>query len=248
MKYLILIALLITACSSSGSKRRISLVHTQLGTGHLNDRNFPLAFRELFTAVELDPKNAIAHNQLGLTYIVSDRLEVAETHIQKALDLNPKYTDAKVNLAYLKIEKKEYNEALRLLKSASEDLTYMQQHKLLSLEGRANFYLNHYKKASNLLRESILKSRKYCPAHRFFGPALSMQEDFARAAKAIEHAIAICEKEKYDDLYYYGALSYFHTGDYTKSLAKLKELKAVKPNSSYNEEARKLKEVIEEKL
>ena len=248
MKWLILLCFFVSACSATNSKRRISMVHTQMGTSHLKERNFPLAFRDLFTAVELDPKNAIAHNQLGLTYIVSDRLEIAQQHIETALDLNPEYTDAKVNMAFLLMEKKKYNQALNYLSSAKKDLTYTEVHKLMSLEGRAYFHLNQYKKASDTLREAILKSRRHCPAHRFFGPALAMQDQFSRAIKAIEHAIAICEKEKYDGLYYYGAMAYYNTGNYDKARAKIRELKAIKPNTSFKEEANELLVLIEDKI
>ena len=85
------------------------MVRTKLGTAHLQERHFPLAFREFFIAVELNPNNPVAHNQLGLTYILAGKIEQAEEHIKKALQLDPKYTDARINYSYLLLEQKNTN-------------------------------------------------------------------------------------------------------------------------------------------
>ncbi len=223
------------------------MVRTKLGTAHLQERHFPLAFREFFTAVELNPNNPVAHNQLGLTYILAGKIEQAEEHIKKALQLDPKYTDARINYSYLLLEQKKYESALKELQLAKKDLTYKSRYRISTFEGRAYFLKNQFKKAQIALRESILANRTYCPAHQYYGPTLTMLEDHEKAIKAIEHAINLCIKEKYPELYYYGALTYYHLGDFSRSRAKIKELAVKFPNSKLNAEANKILALIESK-
>ena len=72
-------------------------------------------------AIELDPEDSVAHNNLGGLYKKQDKLEDAEAEYKIAIELDPKDSKPHNNLGNLykkqdKLEeaKKEYEEAIRL--------------------------------------------------------------------------------------------------------------------------------------
>jgi type IV pilus assembly protein PilF len=243
-----LMVLLTISCASPNKGKRFSLIHTEIGTSYLKDKKYPLAFRELFTAVELDPSNAIAHNNLALTYIASGKLEEAKTHLLKAIEIKSDYTDARTNLGALYLADKKYNLALEQLEAAQKDLTYTEPEKLNANLGAVYFHLGKFAEAEGLLKKSVMGDRKYCPAHRYLGPTLYHLEQYERSYKAIEHAIGLCKAEKFPELFYYGGLAYFKLGDTSKANAKWKELESFFPSHAYTKEVKKYQDIIEKKL
>jgi type IV pilus assembly protein PilF len=223
------------------------MIHTEIGTTYLKDKQYAMAFRELFTAVEMDPKNEIAHNNLALTYLASKKYEEARNHFLQAIAIRPTYTDARTNLGALYITENKYNLALEQLEIAIKDLTYEEPEKLNANIGSAYFHTQQYVKAEESLKKSILADRKYCPAHRYYGPTLYHLNLLERGSKAIEHAIGLCKTEKYPELFYYGGLTYYKMGDTIKANAKWNELVSFYPKHAYSMEAKKYQEIIENK-
>ncbi|MCB0347205.1 MAG: tetratricopeptide repeat protein [Bdellovibrionales bacterium] len=236
------------SCASSDKNKRFSLIHTEIGTSYLKDKKYALAFRELFTAVEIDPKNEVAHNNLALTYLSSQKPEQAKEHFLEAIKLNPKYTDAITNLGALYLSEQQYNLAKEQFEIAKKDLTYTEPEKLNANLGATYFHLGDFVKAEEFLKQSILSDRKYCPAHRYYGATLYHLNLLDRAQKAIEHAIGLCKTEKYPELFYYGGLTYYKLGDTTKANAKWKELEGFYPNHSYVKEINTYQNIIEKAL
>ena len=60
--------------------------------------NYTAALKELLEAEKINPKDAITHNYLGITYRNKNLPDKAIFHFEKALDLNPGYSIAKNNL------------------------------------------------------------------------------------------------------------------------------------------------------
>lgn len=64
-------------------------------------RRYGEADREAQVAVRLDDSNAFAHNTLAASLIMNGRLDEAEGHLKRALEIWPFYVDARRNLADL---------------------------------------------------------------------------------------------------------------------------------------------------
>jgi len=82
-----------------------------------------LAEKEFFSVIEIDSNSAVGCNYLGYTYADKNiKLKEAEELIKKALEIepeNPAYIDS---LGWVFYRQKKYDEALTLLKKASEKL------------------------------------------------------------------------------------------------------------------------------
>lgn len=238
MKQILLLLLCVSCATSPNKDHRKSLIHTELGTSALEKANYPQAFRELLTAVQLDPNNAIAHNNLGLAFFMTRKIDRCEVEFQKAIDLIPNYTDAINNLGRLYIEQKRYDEALLQFKKASTDLTYPNPEKILANLGTTYFLLGKYQLAHDKLRDAILTNRKFCPAHEYLGQSLFHLKQYDKAAKALDHALALCKENRYEDVQFYSALAYFKLGEREKARARLVEFLEFYPTSAYDKEAK----------
>jgi Tfp pilus assembly protein PilF len=56
------------------------------------------AIREYQIALQLDPADAAAHNNLGWTLANQGRIAEAVPHFERALAINPQYENARLNL------------------------------------------------------------------------------------------------------------------------------------------------------
>ena len=76
-----------------------SIGYTKRGVRHIWNRDFGAAEVDLRKAVELDNRNAEAHDDLGAVLAQTSRLVQAIEHFQKAIELDSSYLKAHHNLA-----------------------------------------------------------------------------------------------------------------------------------------------------
>ncbi|MBI5546362.1 MAG: tetratricopeptide repeat protein, partial [Deltaproteobacteria bacterium] len=80
-------------------KKDQAVLHYDMGVQALQNNDARTALIEQQKAVELDPDLDLAHNALGLLYHVSyGERDKAVEHYRRALELNPKFSEAYTNL------------------------------------------------------------------------------------------------------------------------------------------------------
>jgi len=79
--------------------------------GLLDAGKYEEAVRSLESAVHRQPDFPDLHNLLGLSLSLAGEPLRAESHLQRALELNPNYAEAHLNLAILLFERSAYNAA-----------------------------------------------------------------------------------------------------------------------------------------
>jgi tetratricopeptide (TPR) repeat protein len=75
--------------------------HMEIGIDHLNNGRYALGLREFLTAESFDPKNAKIQVGLAEAYMHKGKVEEAEAHLLRALEIYPQYHDARLNLSAL---------------------------------------------------------------------------------------------------------------------------------------------------
>ncbi|MFQ5469695.1 MAG: tetratricopeptide repeat protein [Gammaproteobacteria bacterium] len=75
--------------------------YANLGIIYYNDGNLTAAEIALNKAIEINKKNAMAHNQLGIIYRSQGEFEKARTSYRKAIQIDPQYALAYYNLGIL---------------------------------------------------------------------------------------------------------------------------------------------------
>lgn len=83
----------------------------QLGARYFNAGNYELARDRLERALEFDPRKAIAHSTLALTYERLDIPRLAEEHYAQAVRYGPRNIDVRNSYAVFLCRRQEYDEA-----------------------------------------------------------------------------------------------------------------------------------------
>lgn len=242
----ILISLFIFGCASTDkvAQKNKAQLHLQLGTSHYLNGKFPQALRELMEAERLDPDDAIIQNNLGLAFMVRDKMDDAEKRFKRAIELRKNYTDARNNLGRLYIDVGLYSKAVAELEIAASDLTYEQPEKSWSNLGQAYFLAKQYPKAKLALQNSLNDRRESCFTMNFYGRTLFELQNFKEAADSFDKAIQYCEKNNFDEPYFYSALSFYKLGQVEKSRARLNEMVDLYPSSRYAKQAHEMLETL----
>lgn len=83
----------------------------QLGVQYYQNGSFALARDRLIKALEYDPKMAIAHSTLALTYVELGNPRLAKEHFEKAVKYGPDDFDVRNAYAVYLCQQKDYDEA-----------------------------------------------------------------------------------------------------------------------------------------
>jgi len=120
------------------------------GDTYLNDGRFDDAIEQYNQAIEINPRFAIIHHQLGLAYVRKGLLSYAISCFEHAIELNRKLSASYVEIANIMIRQRRQREVLPLLRRAvaegckDADLYAMLGHELLGVRNfdEAYYYCN----------------------------------------------------------------------------------------------------------
>lgn len=214
----------LSACASTDMTAYKSSLHTKIGTGHLEQNNIPAAFRELQIAVQLDPNNVVALNNLGLAYKARKMPKEALESLDKALKVQPAFTDAKINKAIILVDENRFSEAIEILKESSNDLTYQEPEKAFSQLGFAYYKMQNYKEALKTFERALYFNPQHCFSKKYYGLSLYYSNQFKNSIKSMEQSLFECTAKKNPELFYYLGMSYYKLGEIEKAKARLSTL------------------------
>ncbi len=114
----ILLLLSLCACGAKDAWQE----QYDLGMRYLNDGNYEEAIIAFTAAIEIDEKRPEGYEGRGRAYVLSgetaENLEAAKSDFEKALELDPTYVDAWLDLADIYIRQGDYDKAKEILKEA----------------------------------------------------------------------------------------------------------------------------------
>ncbi len=93
------LSLMVGCAADQIQRQKEGLANRNLGEAYMIEGKYRLALKTLLKAENLTPDDAIIQNDLGLTFLQMQKLDLAEDHFQKSIQLNPNYADAQNNLA-----------------------------------------------------------------------------------------------------------------------------------------------------
>jgi len=232
-------------CATRGEQdKKKADLYLRLGTAQIESANYPAALSDLLKAEELDPKNPVIHNNLGLVYFFRERYDLAEKHLRKAISFDARYSEARNNLSRVLIEEGKYAEAEKELSTVLNDLTYPNPEKAYINLGLAKFNQKDFPAAQDAFARVLKTVPDDCVASTYFGRALFEMSDYARAAEALDRAIGFCQKNLYDEPHYFSALAYYRLGDKAKSMTRFEELIKYYPTGKYRDKAKGMLSLI----
>lgn len=99
-------------------------LHTQLGAGYFELRNYRVALEELQEALRTDPGYGPAHNMLALVYMELREDALAQQSFERALQINPLDSDANNNYGWFLCQRKRYDDAAKYYLAALKNPLY----------------------------------------------------------------------------------------------------------------------------
>jgi type IV pilus assembly protein PilF len=237
------IIVIFSGCANVELRQEQAQLHLRIGTSLLIKGRYPQALAELLEAENLDGSDAVIQNNLGLAYFVRHEYDIAETHIKKAIEANPKYSDAKNNLGRVYIELARYDDAIRELNLVTKDLTYPNPEKAYVNLGLAYLKKGDSQTSQGMFKKSIEANSRFCPGYNYYGQSLFQQQKYELAIDAFESALKLCNNS-YDEAHYYSALSYFKIGEKEKAQARFQEVIKLYPSSEYAAKSKAMLKII----
>lgn len=233
-------AVLLASCASTNKglsvNERKADIYYAAGTEDLMAKRFTEALASLIQAVKLMPNVPAYWNNLGLAYGGKNELGRAEESWKKALSLDNKFTDAKVNLGALYMKQKRFRESEVLFRDALKDLVYpnmAQVHFNLAL------LYSEWKKRSLVeqhLQLAVKANENHCPAWYRLGQIQKDRGDFATAEKSLQKSVSgICFNNP--EIHYEISALHLKARDTEKAKSKLIEIIQLFPQSEWARKA-----------
>ncbi len=225
--WLVFISIFLVACASNNEKQSIrekqANIYYGKGTNQIALGKYTQALKSLLKAHELNPNRADINNNLGMAYYFKNRKQRAISFIQESLRIDPKHTDARLNLATIYTELGRFNEAQMQYNIVLDDLTYEYQHKTYYNLGMLNLKKNNFRKALNYFKQSLNESKNYCPAHFQIGELYYRNRSYKKALESYRSASqGVCYNQPRP--LYHQALSYIQLKQYDTAKVKLEEV------------------------
>lgn len=164
------------------SPKEVAQLYTNLGTQAFLRGDHSQAITDLRKALELDEKNAIAHNHLGLSYYAMGQKADAKMEIERALEIDPNYSDAHINLGNFAVEENKYLVAKQEYQKALNNLEYRFRHRALTNLGHLAVRERNFDLARQYLYQSLAINPDYCMTHFLLGTVFTNEGNSTRAA------------------------------------------------------------------
>ena len=136
----------------------------EIGLDHLDKGRYALGLRMLLHAGELDPNNARYQVAIAEAYMHRGRIEEAETHLLRSLELYPGFHDARLNLSALYLMIGRNAEAASHSQMLVDDATFPATWRALTNLGIAEIRLGRLEGARANLTLATEYNRTYWPA------------------------------------------------------------------------------------
>ena len=193
--FVFLFSFLLFSCQTSEKTRRANDHHT-IGVSLLKKCNNKAALGQLKKAVSYQPNNAFIRYTLGSAYFLLKEYDLAKKEFRRALELEPKLTEARVSLALSQIELNQNNKALRGLKKAEEDLTYVKNANIISYKAYAYFKQKKFLLARENFRKVYQASKEdFCFNYTHLGKSEFFLKNDEEAKKILKKSIFYCQEQ-----------------------------------------------------
>jgi tetratricopeptide (TPR) repeat protein len=153
----------------SAAEESRARAHQSVGATHLKEGRLPLAIRELRASEELNPNDRWTQLTLAEAYRLKGLNADAERHLHKALEIDPKFQDARLTLSGLYIQTERYQEAIEEAQILIDDPTFPQPWTALTNKGWALVRLERRAEAREALVMAIEYNERYWRAQLNLG-------------------------------------------------------------------------------
>ena len=192
LSVLCLIAAIMAGCAGpSVDRKKEADARMRMGVTYLEQRNLPMAMRELAKASELDPDNPEVDMALGLAYQARGDQAKAEEYLRSAIDKRPDYADAHNNLGIVLAGRKAWDEAIREFEAAAANVMYTTPERAYFNLGEAYRAKGDPANAEGAYRRALRANDRYAPAYTALAGVLGGQGKWNDAASILARCVEV---------------------------------------------------------
>ena len=184
-------AILASCAGPSADRKKEADARMRMGVTYLEQRNLPMAMRELAKASELDPGNPEVEMALGLAYQARGDQSKAEEHLRKAIGKKPEYADAHNNLGIVLAGRKAWDEAIREFEAAAANVMYTTPERAYFNLGEAYRAKGDPARAEGAYRRALQANDRYAPAYTALSGVLGGQGKWNDAVSILTRCVEI---------------------------------------------------------
>jgi type IV pilus biogenesis/stability protein PilW len=187
-----LFAAILAGCAGpSADRKKEADARMRMGVTYLDQRNLPMAMRELAKASELDPENAEVDMAIGLVYQARGDMSKAEEHLRRAIGKKPDYADARNNLGIVLARRKAWDEAIREFEAAAANVMYTTPERAYFNLGEAYRVMGDPANAEGSYRRALRANELYAPAYMALSSVLGGQGKWNDAAILLTRCVEV---------------------------------------------------------
>jgi type IV pilus assembly protein PilF len=183
-------AAVVAGCAApSQDRKKEADARMRMGVTYLDQRNLPMAMRELAKASELDPGNAEVDMALGLAYQARGDMSKAEEHLRRAIGKKPDYADARNNLGIVLAGRKAWDEAIREFEAAVANVMYTTPERAYFNLGETYRAKGDPANAEGAYRKALRANARYAPAYTALSGVLGGRGKWDDAASTLTRCV-----------------------------------------------------------
>jgi tetratricopeptide (TPR) repeat protein len=184
------------ALQSQGSTQEAEARY-KIGVAYLNEKKIQQAFLEFQHAHDLNPNNKEVLNALGIIYLLHfDETTKSIDYFQKAVRVDPSYSEALNNLGYAHEKLGRFADAIPYYKRAVTNLMYATPENAYVNMGNAYYRLGKYEEAATAYKEALKRAPALIPAHMKLALCYNAMGRYGDASAAMTNAIDIDPRYK----------------------------------------------------
>jgi type IV pilus assembly protein PilF len=207
--------------------------HQSVGANHLREGRVPLAIRELRASEALNPGDRWTQLTLAEAYRMKGLNADAERHLKKALEIDPKFQDARLTLSGLYIQTGRYREAIDEAQLLIDDPTFPQPWTALTNKGWALYELQQRAEAREALVAAIEYNDRYWRAHLNLGILDAEEGKRIGAIERFERVIELAGPHGSAEANYRIAEVYLSLGNRKRALEHLVAASSQRPSGPW---------------
>lgn len=143
--------------------------HFNLAADHVSNGRLEMGLRDLMMAERLDPKSPRVQHGLGIAYLQRGKVDEAERHLRRAIELAPGYHEARFNLSTLYLNLERYDECIEASVILADDATFDSPWRPLANWGWALYRQGNVQEARRKLERARHFNSRYWPTHLNLG-------------------------------------------------------------------------------
>ena len=188
--------LFIAGCAGdkANQKKKVEALQ-QFGNALAAEGNLRGALAKLLDAVKLDPDNADLNQQIALVLRDMEEYKLSLKYFQRALSLDPKFSEARNNLGTLYLLMGKWDKAIVCFQQAVSDLLYQTPQFAYNNMGLAYFNNGDYDRAIDSYKRALKSSPKYTLAYVNLARAYEAKGNIDAAVASFKKAILYFPKD-----------------------------------------------------